>query len=254
MLALFSVFQNCTAPLFRYGHGWETFHDRDRNSNTYGDHVYKLIIGNKNYSSWSLRPWLLMKEIGIDFEEVRIPLFKEGYKDEILKHSPSGKVPCLYTDEIHIWDSLAICEYLAEQVSEGMCWPKEPINRAIARSVSNEMHSGFFELRSALPMNCRRSAPIEKISPQLQEEIDRVAAIWNRCRNDCEGGDFLFGSFSIADAMYAPVVLRFDSYGIKMTGQAERYMETILSLQSLQQWIREAEAEIETIALYDSIS
>ena len=216
--------------------------------------MYKLIIGNKNYSSWSLRPWLLMKEIGIEFEEVRISLFTEGYKHEILKHSPSGKVPCLYTGEIYIWDSLAICEYLAEQVPEAACWPEEQKSRATARSVSNEMHSGFFELRSALPMNCRRSTPIEKKSSQLQEEIDRVAVIWTSCRNECEAGDFLFGSFSIADAMYAPVVLRFKSYGIKMTGHAGQYMETILSLQSLQQWIREAKTEVETIALYDNIS
>lgn len=213
----------------------------------------KLIIGNKNYSSWSLRPWILMKEMGISFEEVRIPLFQAGYKSEILKHSPSGKVPALCNGSVTVWDSLAICEYVAELYPEKNCWPHDVAVRAMSRSVSHEMHSGFFEIRNSLPMNCRKQAEINKISLELQSEIDRVCEIWRSCRHlFSKEGNFLFGEFSIADAMYAPIVLRFNSYGINVDDISRAYMETMMSLSSIQEWVAEAVNEKESIPEYDA--
>ncbi len=213
----------------------------------------KLIIGNKNYSSWSLRPWILLKEVGIAFEEVRIPLFQAGYKSEILKHSPSGKVPALRAGSVTVWDSLAICEYIAELYPEKGCWPDDREARALARSVSHEMHSGFFEIRNALPMNCRKQTEMSNISSELQSEIDRISEIWGSCRHlFSKEGDFLFGRFSTADAMYAPVVLRFNSYGIKIGDSQRAYMETIMSLGSMQEWLAEAVREKEFIPEYDA--
>lgn len=213
----------------------------------------KLIIGNKNYSSWSLRPWILMKEVGISFEEVRIPLFESGYKSEILKHSPSGKVPVLCTGSITVWDSLAICEYVSELYPEKSCWPDDIASRAMARSVSHEMHSGFFEIRNSLPMNCRKQTEMDKISRELQSEIDRVCEIWRSCRHlFSKEGNFLFGEFSITDAMYAPIVLRFNSYGIKVDDISGDYMETMMSLSSMQEWVAEAAKEKESIPEYDA--
>lgn len=213
----------------------------------------KLIIGNKNYSSWSLRPWILMKEVGIPFEEVRIPLFQAGYKSEILKYSPSGKVPALSAGSVTVWDSLAICEYVAELYPEKGCWPADREARALARSVSHEMHSGFFEIRNELPMNCRKQTEKSNISLELQSEIDRICEIWGTCRHlFANGGDFLFGRFSTADAMYAPVVLRFNSYGIKIGDSQRAYMEAVMSLESMQEWLAEAVKEKESIAEYDA--
>ncbi len=142
----------------------------------------KLIIGNKNYSSWSLRPWILMKEFDIPFEEVRIPLFEQGYKDKILNYSPSGNVPAFCSGTLTVWDSLAICEYLADLHPEKNCWPADMTARSIARSVSHEMHSGFFQIRNCLPMNCRKRIELSDISLELQAEIDRMAEIWESCR------------------------------------------------------------------------
>ena len=216
--------------------------------------MYTLVIGNKNYSSWSLRPWLLMKHNDIGFKEVRIPLFQKGYKEAILAYSPSGKVPCLLTQGNVIWDSLAICEYLAEQFPDKGCWPEDDEARGLARAISHEMHSGFFEIRNNLPMNCRRNRPIGEISQHLQEEIDRVCDIWKFCLQQNGGGEFLFGRFSIADAMYAPVVLRFKSYAITLGHIEEAYMKTMLSLDPVQQWIDAAFSETESIPQYDEVS
>ena len=187
-----------------------------------------------------------MKELGIEFEEIRIPLFTQGYKEAILKHSPTGKVPCLDTGEITIWDSLAICEYFAEQFPEKRCWSEDPNTRALARAICNEMHSGFEEIRTSLPMNCRRSSPIQTIPEQLQKEIDRIDELWNWCRTSYGDGKFLFGHFTIADAMYAPVVLRFNSYKIHLKDQAHDYIQSMLALESLQQWITDGRNEKES--------
>jgi glutathione S-transferase len=211
-----------------------------------------LIIGNKNYSSWSLRAWLFLKEFGIDFIEERIALHTEGFKREILKHSPSGLVPALCTNDLVIWDSLAICEYIADLHPHLQCWPEDLKSRAMARSVSYEMHSGFTQIRALLPMNCRKKIVKEEIPAELQAEIARVCDIWRTCRQrSTADGPFLFGRFSIADAMYAPVVVRFNGYGIKVGELEQHYMQTILSLANLKAWFSDAGCEDEVLDLYE---
>jgi len=207
-----------------------------------------LIIGNKNYSSWSLRPWLLLRENNIAFKETKIPLYQADSTKQILQYSASAKVPAFIHDETTVWDSLAICEYIAELYPEKNCWPQDISQRAWARTISSEMHSGFFAIRNTLPMNCRAAMQFNNISSELQAEIDRICEIWRQCRQAHEStGDFLFGTFSIADAMFAPIVLRFNSYGIKVCKQVQHYMDNILSLPSLQDWINEGLAEKEII-------
>lgn len=215
--------------------------------------MYTLVIGNKNYSSWSLRAWLLLRQLQVPFKEIRLALHTDAFKEDIQRYSPTGLVPVLVTEDLTIWDSLAIGEYIADRHPELCCWPEIPEVRGIARSVSAEMHSGFFQIRNTLPMNCRRRQGIDQISPELQQEIDRVCAIWRNCRQaHHESGEFLFGSFSIADAMYAPVVLRFNSYLIEVGEVEYQYMQTMLSLDSLQEWIDGALAEQEVIELYET--
>jgi len=214
-----------------------------------GSSVRNLVIGNKNYSSWSLRPWLLMKVKDVSFNEIKIPLYIEGSKRELLKYSPSGKVPALEFDGTSIWDSLAICEYIADVYPEKGCWPANINDRALARSISNEMHSGFFAIRNILHMNCRKAITFKSITDELNSDIARICEIWRFCRQQySRKGKFLFGEFTIADAMYAPIVLRFTSYGIEV-GEIEReYMNNILSITSLQEWILEGIQEKEHIA------
>lgn len=176
-----------------------------------------LVIGDKNLSSWSLRPWLLMKQAGIPFTERLVRLDRPETKAEIAKFSPSGRVPCLVDGETAIWDSLSIAEYLAERFPEKSLWPAETRARAIARSVAAEMHSGFAALRSFWPMNFAREG-MAHMTYGIGADIARIADIWETCRRDfgprsSEGGPFLFGAFSVADAMYAPVVSRFQTYG-----------------------------------------
>jgi len=208
-----------------------------------------LIVGNKNYSSWSLRPWLVMKQLGLAFDEVTVPLFQGNFKEELLKHSPSGKVPVLKVDGQEIWDSLAICEYLNEEYPHADLWPADKAARAHARSVSYEMHSGFFNIRNDMPMNMRRTRGNFQPSPICQAEIDRICAIWMDCREKYgQTGPFLFGGFSIADAMFAPVVCRLDTYGIAVEGVAKRYMEIILDMTHLQEWRQAGQAEEWVIA------
>ena len=211
-----------------------------------------LIIGNKNYSSWSLRAWLILKEFQVPFIEKRIPLFTEGYKQDILAYSPSGLVPALVDEDRVIWDSLAIGEYIADFHPDLACWPRDIHTRAMARSISHEMHSGFALIRSTLPMNCKKNIVFTDISLELQAEIDRVCSIWKTCREQhSSAGAFLFGNFTIADAMYAPVVLRFNSYGI-VVGAAERdYMQAILGLGGLQEWVGAALTEKESLDVYE---
>ena len=206
----------------------------------------KLIIGNKNYSSWSLRPWLLMKEKGVSFDEIKIPLYIEGSKEALMKYSPSGKVPALIDSDVTVWDSLSICEYINDKYPDLGCWPQAPASRALARSVSNEMHSGFFEIRNRLPMNCRKKMVVSDIPDSLARDIERVCDIWRVCLQTESGpGGYLFGEFSIADAMYAPVVLRFESYGIEVGDIERRYMDVVLANPELRAWVAEGVVEKE---------
>ena len=211
-----------------------------------------LIIGNKNYSSWSMRPWLLLRQAGIPFEEVRIPLYVPGSEIDLAKWSPSGKVPALHEGEIRMWDSLAICEYLAERYPEYNLWPSDVAARAVARSVSAEMHAGFGALREHMSMNIRARYPGQGRTPDCLADIERILAIWTDCRARFgSGGDFLFGRFGIADAMFAPVVLRFETYGVALEGAARAYAKAIRALPALREWVADAVAEAERIEKFE---
>lgn len=210
---------------------------------------YTLVIGNKNYSSWSLRPWLLMHLFGIAFTEVRIALYTPESKQLIRQYSPSGKVPCLIDGALAVWDSLAIAEYLAERHPQLQLWPQDLALRAHARSISAEMHSGFTNLRTRMSMNCRGRFPGHGRSVEVAGEIDRIQRLWGECRErHGQAGPFLFGAFSIADAMYAPVVLRFRTYEVQLNPVSRAYADSILALPAMQQWLSEAQAETEVIA------
>lgn len=203
-----------------------------------------LVIGNKNYSSWSLRPWVLLKVKDIPFTEEKILLYQQDTKQQIKKHSPAGLVPFFRNSEVRIWDSLAICEYIAEAYPEKQCWPENLEARALARSISAEMHSGFNHIRNSLPMNCRKNVVFNVESDSLQSEINRINSIWQDCRIHYQKeGDFLFGDFTIADAMYAPVVMRFHCYGIEVGSVAKQYMQSILSMVAIKEWVKEGVAE-----------
>ena len=201
--------------------------------------LYTLVIGTKNWSSWSLRPWLLMRATGIPFEEIEIPLRTEGTKAAILAHSPSGQVPILkIKDGPVVWDSLAIAEVLAERHPERTLWPSHPTARARARSVSAEMHSGFRSLRQEMPLDCLARTTNLMVSSDTQEDIARIITLWSDCRAEFGAqGPFLFGGFSIADAMYAPVVLRFVTYGVDLPPPARAYADAIGALPALAQWL-----------------
>jgi glutathione S-transferase len=210
-----------------------------------------LVLGNKNYSSWSLRPWLAVKQVGLAFTEIRIPLYQVGSAAEVRRYSPSGKVPVLLHGEITVWDSLAILDYLIEQFPELPWLPSAPKPRAIARSISAEMHSSFADLRQHMPMNIRAHTPISEVLPSVQADIKRITTIWRECREAFgTGGDFLFGSFTIADAMYAPVATRFKTYGVELDSVCRKYVEAILALPAMQEWIAAAKLETETIESY----
>jgi len=201
-----------------------------------------LVIGNKNYSSWSLRPWLLLKHLEVPFEEVLVVLDTPSTREDIEKFSPSGRVPALRHGELTIWDSLAICEYVAELTGKG--WPRAPDARAVARAVSAEMHSGFTHLRSLWPMNARARNRRTAMTAALEADIGRVDEIWNDCRARFgAAGPWLFGEYSIADAMYAPVVLRFNTYGASISPTARWYMASVLEDAALQEWLQAAKQE-----------
>jgi len=203
-----------------------------------------LVIGNKNYSSWSLRPWLALKQAGIAFHEAAVDLYVPDSKALILKHSPSGKVPALIDAGLAVWDSMAICEYAAE--IEPSLWPRQREARAVARAVSAEMHAGFAALRSRMPMNCRAALPGEGRAPEVERDIARIVALWEECRDRFGGGGtFLFGTFSIADAMYAPVVWRFRTYAVALPSAARAYAEAMEALPAMQEWLAAALAEPE---------
>ncbi len=209
----------------------------------------KLIIGNKNYSSWSLRPWLLLSAFDLHFEEVRIPLFVEGFKAEIEKHSAAGKVPVLEDADLVVWDSLAICEYVSEKYLEGKGWPEDEKMRAEARSCSAEMHSGFATLRNEMPMNCRAIDRKIDMTSELQDDISRIDSLWTSLISKYSvRGPWLFGEFSIADCMFAPVVFRFNTYNPELSENSRGYTKTMLAHPALKLWFKQAKEEVETIA------
>lgn len=207
-----------------------------------------LVVGNKNYSSWSLRPWLALVSAGASFDEVVIPLYEAASKEKILAYSPAGKVPALVVGDLVLWDSLAICEYVAETFPAAKLWPEDARARAVARSVSAEMHSGFAALRRELSMDLR--ARIEKTwSAEAEADIRRIEKSWETCRATYgEGGPFLFGAFSIADCMYAPVVGRFTTYGVSVGPAAKAYMDAIWGLAPMQSWLEAARREPWTLS------
>ena len=211
-----------------------------------------LVIGSKDFSSWSLRPWLALKQTGQPFAEIVVPLRRPDTRARILEHSPSGKVPLLKHGERTVWDSLAICEYLAELFPEARLWPEDVHARAVARSVSAELHSGFAALRTHMSMDLKTRHPGEGRTPESEADIARIAALWNDARARFgqggpflfgQGGPFLFGRFSIADAMYAPVVTRFDTYGVELDPVARAYCDTVLNMPAMKEWIAAAQAE-----------
>ena len=215
--------------------------------------TYQLVIGNKNYSSWSMRPWVLMTHFGIPFEEIRIPLYTPAWREQIRKVSPTGKVPCLLYGGNTVWDSLAIAETLHERHSALGLYPTDPAARALARSVSAEMHSGFSTIRTQMSMNIRLSVVHAMASDALRSEVERVQEIFTTCLA-ISGGPYLFGDFSIADAMYAPVVMRFRSYGVRLNGVCDAYRETVVHNPAVARWISDAHAEAETIPEYEAES
>jgi glutathione S-transferase len=202
-----------------------------------------LHIGNKNYSSWSMRPWLCLRQVGVPFREELIALDQPDTAARLALVSPSGRVPVLVHGTIKIWESLSICEYLAETFPEAQLWPKDPRARAVARSVSHEMHGGFSALRSAMSMNLRKRTP-RAATPEVARDIARISLLWRECRSSYgQGGPFLFGGFTIADAMYAPVVSRFRTYDVA-TGELETaYRKTVEALPAYADWAASAAQE-----------
>ncbi len=211
----------------------------------------KLVIGNKNYSSWSMRPWVAMTAFGIPFEEVRICLDRPDTSSRIAEHSAAGRVPVLIDGETTVWDSLAICEYLAEQFPDKALWPHDVAARATARSVCAEMHSGFTGLRTAMWMNIKASFPGKGRTPAAQSDIARVCEIWEECLNRSGRHQFLFGDFSIADAYFAPVVMRFRTYGVWLAPALQAYVDRVVAHPAVAQWMREALAEEDALEKYD---
>jgi glutathione S-transferase len=212
--------------------------------------MFRLILGNKAYSSWSLRPWLAMRACGVSFEEIVIPLYEPGSPEEIKSHSPTGKVPCLIDGDVTVWDSLAILEYLAETVPEAQLWPADKAARAEARAVSAEMHSGFMAVRQAMPMNVRKDLPGKgwpedgEARVRCEAEVARIDAIWSSLRTRYgTKGPFLFGAFSAADAMFAPVVSRFKTYHIPLSPAAQAYADMVWAMPEIAEWVAAGHAE-----------
>lgn len=204
--------------------------------------VPALVIGNKNYSSWSLRPWLLLKHLGVDFQEISVALHAPDTTTRITRYSPSGRVPVLLDGDLRIWESLAIGEYLAER--HPAVWPADHRARALARSVSCEMHAGFNALRGELPFNCRARRSGVTPSPAARADIGRVVEIWETCRAiGANDGPWLLGGFTCADAMFAPVALRFHTYGIALPETAQAYVATVCDDAAVRAWIQAARQE-----------
>ena len=202
-----------------------------------------LVLGTKNYSSWSLRPWLLLRHLGIAFAERVIHFDTQEFATQVPQLSPSRRVPVLLHGELRVWDSLAICEY-ASELAGGRGWPADPALRAEARSLAAEMHAGFPALRAACPMNARARNRRVPMTPELERDVERVTAIWDACRRRPRAaGPWLFGAYSAADAMYAPVALRFLTYGLPAAGAAADYLQAVLADAELRRWIADAETE-----------
>jgi len=215
----------------------------------------KLVIGNKNYSSWSMRPWLALRASNIAFDEVFIPLYTGAAdKQRILNYTQSGKVPALIDGDITIWDSLAIIEYAAERFPESRLWPEDRTQRALARSISAEMHSGFMALRNECGMNLHRPVGAIALSADAQANVARIQQIWLECRERyTKLGPFLFGTFGGADAMFAPVVHRFRTYAIEVAPELRDYMDTMMSQPAFQEWTRAGVAETILIDRFETV-
>jgi glutathione S-transferase len=216
----------------------------------------RLVIGNKNYSSWSMRPWLAMRASNIAFEEIFIPLYTDDKadKDRILSFSPAGKVPTLIDGDVAVWDSLAIIEYLDERFPDKKLWPEERAERAHARSISAEMHSGFLPLRNECGMNLHRPVRAIALSADARANVARVEEIWLDCRERYGArGPFLFGAFTAADAMFAPVVHRFRTYAIEVAPEAKTYMATMMALPAFAEWTKAGLAETLVIAKFETV-
>ena len=218
--------------------------------------MYTLVIGNRNYSSWSLRAWLYLRVSGISFDEIRIPLFTDGWREDIARYSPAGRVPVLLDDKLAVWDSLAIVEYIRERHADAVSWPVAPAVRAFARSIVAEMHSGFMAVRDELPQNIRARNPCEvsAFSDACILEIQRINEIWTTCRREYRGdGPWLFGPLSIADIMFAPVALRFVTYSIPVPDPADEYVRGIQDLEPIKEWLTLSEAEPESLTFIDTL-
>jgi glutathione S-transferase len=202
----------------------------------------KLVIGNKNYSSWSFRPWLALKAAGIPFEEEVVPLNAPDFKARVLPTSGTGKVPALADGAVRVWESLAILEYLAETFPQAKLWPADAPARAEARALASEMHAGFAPLRRHLPMNMWRPVKRRELTPEVQANVARIEVIWTDCRKRY-GGPFLFGGFGAADAMYAPVVSRFQTYDVAVNAEARAYMAAVMALPAWREWYAAAVKE-----------
>ncbi len=208
-----------------------------------------LIIANKLYSSWSLRAWLFLKQSGVPFDEVVLPLDTPEFKRELAKYSPAGKVPVLVDGDIAVWESLAIMDYVGETYEDVDAWPRDPHARALARSVAAEMHAGFQALRSACPMNLGKRFPAKDRGPEVARNIARIAEIFQEARGRFgAAGPFLFGEFCAADAMFAPVCTRLDTYSVPLDPVSQEYVRTMLSLPAFQEWRRAALQEPWTVA------
>jgi glutathione S-transferase len=197
----------------------------------------QLIIGNKNYSSWSFRPWIALKAAGIAFDETVIPIYVAGSKDKFLSHSPVGKVPILIDGAVTVWESLAILEYIADKFPDAGLWPKDAALRAHARAIATEMHGGFQPLRKHLPMNMWRPVIKRPLTSEAAANVARLDAMWSECRSKYgSGGQFLFGSFGAADAMYAPVVSRLHTYDVTVSAASRAYMDAVMATPAWQEW------------------
>jgi glutathione S-transferase len=212
---------------------------------------FTIYLANKNYSSWSLRGWLMLKQTGATFDEFVIPLYEPRSRPEILRHTPAGKLPTLVHGQVTVWESLALGEYLAELFPAAGLWPKDRAARAHARAISHEMHAGFLPLRRHFPMNMRKIFD-RAVIPEAQADIDRITAIWRDCRKSFgTGGDFLFGSFGIVDAMYAPVVSRLLTYKVPLDSESEAYAAAVTAWPAYQEWLAAARREPMVIDQYE---
>jgi glutathione S-transferase len=214
--------------------------------------VMKLVIGNKRYSSWSMRPWLVMAAFHLPFEEIKVKLRQPDSSSRIAEYSLSGRLPVLIDGEITVWDSLAICEYLAEQFPEKAMWPENVMQRAMARSMCAEMHSGFADLRNAMWMNIDARFPAKGRTPGAQADIGRISELWEECLAMSGPHGYLFGDFSIADAYFAPVVMRFITYDVSLAPMLQAYVERVAAHPAVARWIKEARAEPDRIEALDT--